>query len=125
MERNMCANSGCPGYCCENIDIEVTKCEISRLFPKAKHVDNISELADIKNDKTPGVFYTEYSRKGLEGDFYVVAINGPCPNRDSDGNCTKHEERSYAARNFQIGCHDCNEIRKEHNLGPLYFEPVE
>lgn len=126
MERNPCKASGCPGWCCENIDIEVTKCERTRLFKKAKHVDTLRKLADIKSSQTPGVFYSEYSRKGLEnGDFYIVVINGPCPNRLIDGGCSKHSEREYAARNFAIGCSDCNAIRKEHGLAPIFIEPVE
>ena len=122
----MCTDSGCYGFCCENIDIEVTKWERSRIFPRAVHVDSITELADIKDSKIPGVFYTEYAREGLEGgDFYVVSLNGPCPNRLSKGGCSKHEEREHAARNFPIGCSDCNAIRAEHNLPPIFTEPVE
>lgn len=125
MERNPCVASGCPGYCCENIDIEVTRCERSRLFPKAKHVGSISELAELKKSQESGIFYTEYEREGLRGDFYIVTLNGPCPNRLNDGSCAKHEERGYAARNFRIGCPDCNAIRKEHGLAPIFIEPVE
>lgn len=125
MERNHCTLSGCMGYCCENIDIEVTRYERSRLFQKAKHVDTLSELVDIKKAQTPGIFYTEYEREGLEGDFYIVSINGPCLNRLPNGSCAKHEEREYAARNFNIGCPDCNEIRYEHDLAPIFIEPVE
>lgn len=125
MERNICTESGCLGYCCENIDIEVTRCKRSRLFPKAKHVENVKELADIKKAKTPGVFYTEYERENLKGDFYIVSVNGVCPNRLSDGSCSKHDERGYAARNFRIGCDDCNAIRREHGLSPIFTDPVE
>lgn len=126
MERNLCVESGCPGYCCQDIVIEFTKCERTRMFPKANYVHSIKELSDIKYAKIPGVFYTEYSREGLEGgDFYIVAINGPCPNRLPDGSCSNHVEREYAARRFKIGCKDCNEIRKEHGLAPIFIEPVE
>lgn len=125
-ERNLCAASGCPGYCCQNIDLEMTKLERKRIFPNAIRVDTMEELAEKKNQKEPGVFYTRYRRKHLgDSGFVVTAINGACPNKEEDGNCIKHEERSHAARNFKIGCHDCNEIRKEHGLGPLFFEPVE
>ena len=126
MERNRCTDSGCSGYCCENIDIEVTKWERTRIFPKAKHADSIRELADIKDSKIPGVFYTEYTREGLEGEgFCIVSLNGPCPNRLPKGGCSKHEEREYAARNFSVGCPDCNAIRAEHHLPPIFIEPVE
>jgi hypothetical protein len=119
-ERNLCTDSECPGFCCRDIDIEVTKWERSRLFPKAVRVESISALAKVKSSGKPGVFYTEYSRKGLEGgDFYVVSINGICPNRLPNGNCAKHGEREYAAKNFVIGSTDCNEIRKEHGLSPI------
>lgn len=126
MERNRCTDSGCLGYCCQNIDIEITKSERTRLFPKAREVGSISELANINTAKTPGVFYTKYSRDGLKnGDFYIISINGPCPNRLPNGSCSKHEEREYAARNFSIGCSDCNAIRAEHSLHPIFVEPVE
>lgn len=125
MERNPCTDSGCLGYCCEDIDIEVSGCERTRLFSKAKHVGSIHDLAKIKRDKTPGVFYTEYERPGLEGDFYAVSLNGPCPNRLPDGSCSRHDERTYAARSYQIGCDDCNAIRREHGLAPIFTEPVE
>lgn len=122
MERNPCIDSGCFGYCCENMDIELTHSERTRLFPKAKHVPSIAELAEIKKSQTPGVFYTEYETEELKGDFYIAVINGPCPNRLPDGNCSKHSERSYAARNFQIGCEDCDAIRCEHGLPPISKE---
>lgn len=126
MERNLCVNSGCLGYCCENIDIEITGCERTRLFPKAKHVETEAKLAKIKRAGTPGVFYTEYSREGLKGgNFYVIVLNGPCPNRLSNGACSRHSEREHAAKNFTLGCSDCNAIRKEHKLAPVFVEPVE
>ena len=125
-ERNPCLKSGCPGFCCQDIDIEITKSERTRVFPTAIHVDSMKELAQIKKDNLQGLYYTEYSRKGLEGgDFYVIVINGPCPNRLSDGSCLKHDEREYAARNFAIGCSDCNVIRKENGFSPIFIEPVE
>ena len=126
MERNKCLESGCPGYCCENIDIIITKSEQTRLFKKAKEVASIGELAKIKEDEVLGAFYTKYASKELgNGDFFVIALNGPCPNRTTNGECSMHEERSYPARNFKIGSPDCNEIRKEHGLPPIFVEPVE
>lgn len=122
MERNLCLESGCKGYCCENIDIEVTGCERTRLFPKAKAVSSIKQLVEIKKSGVSGVFYTKYEREGLEGDFYIVCINGPCPNRLEDGSCAKHSERSYAARNFKIGSRECNEIRLSHGLPTIADE---
>lgn len=104
------------------MDIELTRSERTRLFPKAKHVPSIAELAEIKKSQTPGVFYTEYETEELKGDFYIAVINGPCPNRLPDGNCSKHSERSYAARNFQMGCEDCDAIRCEHSLAPISKE---
>jgi hypothetical protein len=125
-EKNRCVESGCPGFCCFNIDIEVTASERRRIFPKAIEVESIVALAKVKEKGTRGVFYTKYTRKGLErGDFYVVTINGMCPNKLANGNCDKHEEREHAARNFRIGSPDCNDIRAEHGLPPIYFEAVE
>lgn len=126
MERNPCVASGCSGYCCEDIYLDVTGCERTRLFKKAKHVETVNELINIKKSGNPGIFYTENSNEKLgDGDFYLLAINGPCPNRLADGSCAKHEERGYAARNFRIGCSDCNAIRGEHGLAPIFIEPVE
>jgi len=55
----------------------------------------------------------------------ILAINGSCPNRAKDGNCKIHKNREHAAKNFKFGIDDCNAIRKNHGLGPIYLEPVE
>jgi len=60
-----------------------------------------------------------------ESGFVVLSLNGSCPNRTAEGGCSKHEEREYAAKNFKIGSYDCNEIRKENGLVPIYIEPIE
>ena len=124
-ERNRCLESGCKGYCCQDIDLEITEPERKELFPEARKVFSVKELAELKRtDK--GLFYTDYQRSGLEGpDFRILAINGPCPNRVKDGNCSIHKNREHAAINFEFGSDDCNAIRKEHGLGPIYLEPVE
>lgn len=125
-ERNPCIASGCHGLCCQNIDLELTRFERTRIFPKAIKVNTIRELAEVKRSNIQGVFYTSYRKKHLgESGFVIASINGPCPNRDLDGGCLKHEEREHAARNFKIGCNDCNAIRKENALAPIYIEPVE
>ena len=124
-ERNLCVESGCKGYCCEDIDLTATKFERHRLFPKAKRLNTIRELEMIKGKET-GVFYTGYRNKMLgNSGVVIISINGPCPNRTPDGDCRKHSEREHAARRFKIGCEDCNAIREEHNLPPIYIEPVE
>src|SRR4030042_5537346 len=125
-ERNQCLASGCPGLCCENIDIELTKFERRSIFPDAKRVGSLRELAAVKRAKLRGVFYTSYKRKHLGASgFVIVAINGPCPNRTPDGNCVKHDEREHAARNFKLGCEECNAIRQENGLPPIFVKPVE
>lgn len=124
-DRNSCVESGCRGYCCEDIDVIVTKFERRRLFPKSQRVGTLRELEERKTERQ-GVFYTCWRRKPLDGaGFNVIAINGSCPNRLPDGSCKKHEEREHAARNFKIGCQECNDIREEHGLAPIFFEPVE
>ena len=123
-ERNRCLESGCRGFCCQDIDLEITRAEIKELFPSAKKVTSIKKLAELKQTQT-GLFYTDYQRPGLEGpDFRILTINGPCPNREKNGNCTIHNIREYAAKNFKFGSDDCNAIRKENGLGPIYLEPV-
>lgn len=124
-ERNICIETGCLGYCCEDIDIQVTNYERRRLFPKAQRVDTLRELVNKKKEGQ-GVFYARWRRKPLnKAGFNIVAICGSCPNRFSDRSCKEHGEREYAARNFNIGCQDCNDIRQEHGLAPVFFEPVE
>jgi hypothetical protein len=126
LEGNPCVASGCHGFCCQNIDLELTKFERTRVFPNAKRVNTLQELARLKEEKKIGVFYSRYRRKHLgKSGFVVVSLNGPCPNRLPDDSCAKHEEREYAARNFEIGCDDCNAIRKENGLAPIFIEPVE
>lgn len=124
-ERNPCKASGCPGLCCQNIALELTRFERSRIFPNAIRVNTIQELRKLKNNKVSGVFYTRYRRVNLRSSgFVIIQLNGSCPNKSTDGKCLIHEERSHAARNFQIGCKECNSIRKEHGLGPILIEAV-
>ena len=124
-ERNRCLESGCKGYCCQDIDLEITEPERKELFPEAQKVPSIKKLAELKRSEM-GLFYADYERPGLEGpDFRILAINGPCPNRAKDGNCTRHNIREHAAKNFKFGSDDCNAIRKDHGLGPIFLEPVE
>ena len=126
LERNRCVASGCPGLCCQNIDLEIRNDERKRVFPGAVHVDTLDALVWVKKQKVPGVFYTRYRKARLKsGKYSVIAINGPCPNRTPEGGCSKHEEREEAAKSFKIGSPDCNEIRKEHGLPPIFIEPVE
>jgi hypothetical protein len=124
-ERNRCIESGCKGYCCQDIDLEITRAEVKELFPTAVRVFSIKELAKLKQTRK-GLFYTNYQRPGLEGpDFMILSINGPCPNRVSNGGCLIHTNREHAAKSFLFGSDDCNAIRKEHGLGPVFLEPVE
>lgn len=116
-ERNPCIASGCPGLCCQDRDLELTKFERSRLFPHAVRVNTMRELAELKNGKIPGVFYTRYRKKHLgESGFVVAILVGPCPNRAPDGSCIKHEEREHAARNWKFGSDECNAVRVAHKL---------
>ena len=124
-ERNRCAESGCPGYCCQDIDLEATKFERRRVFPKAQRVETLGEIAEAKGKK-PGVLFSRLRRKHLgNSGFVIVSINDGCPNRRQDGNCIKHDEREHAARNFLFGSTDCNAIRTGHGLPPIFIEPVE
>ena len=124
-ERNRCVESGCPGYCCQDIDLEATVFERRRVFSTAQRVGTLGEIAEAKGKK-PGVLFSRLRRKHL-GDrgFVIVSINSNCPNRQPDGNCSKHEERTHAARNFILGSDECNAIRQEHGLAPVFTEPVE
>ena len=120
MERNLCLESGCLGYCCQDNFLEVTESERNRLFKDAKYVPSKDDLLDIQEDKIPGVFYTKHSRKELEpGIFFMLYISGPCPHRLSNGSCSQHIERSHAARNLLIGSKECNDIRSDHGLPPI------
>ena len=62
-------------------------------------------------------FLRNYKTKELDrGNFVLITLKGKCPHLKDDGNCNVHSERTHAARNFKIGCEDCNEIRKKHGL---------
>ena len=124
-ERNLCIDSGCHGYCCQDIDLEITKPALMELFPDAIKVSSIRALAELKLNQKPGQFYiTGYESDELKGPgFCLLTINGPCPNRDPKGSCIVHEKREHAAINFKIGSSDCNAIRKEHGLGPIFLKP--
>jgi len=126
MERNLCRDSGCLGFCCQDINLEVTKFERKRVFSTAIKVDTFKILDEIKGLKIPGVYYTRCRRKRLgDSGFELITIVGSCPNKAKDGSCQKHAEREHAARNFDIGSEICNAIRKEHGLSPIFIEPVE
>lgn len=91
----------------------------------AIRVSSVKELRQIKRSQI-GLFYADYERPDLDGpDFRLLAINGPYPNRMENGNCAIHNYREHAAKNFKFGSDDCNDIRKENGLGPIYLEPVE
>lgn len=127
MERNPCVASGCLGLCCQDIYLEITGPERREIFPTAQKVDSINQLITLKKGPEKGLFYVDdYGRPGFEDpDFCLLAINGPCPNRSPDGDCVKHDNREHVAKNFKIGCADCNAIRKKNGLAPIYIEPVE
>lgn len=44
MKENLCVQSGCPGFCCQDTDIEVTKFERRKLFPNAVRLNTLKEL---------------------------------------------------------------------------------
>lgn len=125
-EKNPCLFSGCKGYCCCDVPLEATVGERKRLFPYASRLTSLKELKNVPTD-VPNVYYVRYRRKHLgNSGFVLVVIVGKCPHLDDEGNCLVHNERSHAARNFQIGNEFCNEIRTEHSL-PIMIpkEPVE
>lgn len=120
LERNACTASGCPGLCCQNIDMEIRNDERKRIFPTAVRIDTLGALDWVKRQKVPGVFYTRYRKARLKsGKYSIIAINGPCPNREPNGNCSVHKDRESAALNFKIGNSKCNDIRQENGLGPI------
>jgi hypothetical protein len=126
LERNPCKRSGCLGLCCQNIALELTKFERKRIFPNAIRVDSIEALRTMKDENVQGAFYTRNRKKHLiSSGFVLLQLNGPCPHRSPKGECLIHEERSHAARNFTFGRKDCNEIRKENGLAPVFIETAE
>jgi hypothetical protein len=125
-ERNRCIASGCAGLCCQNIDLEIKNSERRKVFPDAVRINSLGALGWVKRQKVPGVFYARYRKARLKNDEYsVIAINGPCPNRAPNGSCSVHQDREAAAKNFEIGSAECNAIRIENGLGPIFIEVVE
>ena len=125
-EKNPCLISGCHGYCCKNIVLEMTDHEIKRLFPNAIKVNSLKESNEKPKD-IPNIYFRSIRRKKFScNGINEVTIIGNCPHLDKKGNCNEHAERSHAARNFIIGSKLCNEIRQMHNL-PIMIpkEPVE
>ena len=125
MNKNLCIESGCKGYCCHDTCIEVTDSERTRLFPDAIPLQTLDELKH-GNLMRETAYFVRYrrSRLGRTG-FKMVGWIGKCPNLTSDGNCKKHSEREYAARNFKFGSRECNSVRTEYGLPPVFVEPVE
>lgn len=119
MSENKCLESGCPGLCCWDTDIEVTDFERKRLFPKAVHLKSLKELRQGPLEK--GFCYyakLKNSRLGLSG-FSEVGWVGPCVNQLPNGDCGKYDERAHAGRNFRYGSKECNIVRLEHGLKPV------
>jgi hypothetical protein len=124
MEKNRCVESGCPGYCCKDTDIEVSKFERRRLFPGAVKVDSLKELRSGCLEKRR-VYYTRLRRKDLGNTgFQEVGWVGACPNQDENGGCKRYQEREHAARRFKFASQDCNKVRREYGLPPIFVEVV-
>ena len=123
-ERNHCLESGCKGYCCEDTTIYDSEAVILETFPNTKEVNTWQLQKAMDGKFQDGVYYQYDGRDSVPG-MAIARIAGHCPNRAKDGNCTIHESREHAAKNFKFGSADCNAIRKDHGLGSIYLEPVE
>lgn len=124
MKENICLESGCPGLCCCDTDIQVTKFERRRLWPDAIKQNSLKELR--RGPLIEGyAFYARLRLRELGPEAEEVGWKGKCPNLLPDGSCKFYEEREYAARNFKIGSKECNQVRCENGLPPIFFEPVE
>jgi hypothetical protein len=123
MHENICLKSGCPGLCCRDTDIQVTKYELKRLWPNVIYLDTLKELRSGQLEE--GIPYCARLRTKKLGDsgFFEVGWMGNCPNLLPDGTCKHYEEREHAARNFKFGSIDCNNVRVSYGLPPV--EPVE
>lgn len=124
---NPCAQSGCKGYCCYDINIEVTISERRRLWPNASRVNTVKKV-EYAPGFTDWVYYTRVRKIHLtlpnkkHNGFVLVGIVGKCPNLDAEtGACLMHQEREHAARNYKIGDEDCTQIRRKHSLPDLPF----
>ena len=123
-ERNRCLESGCKGYCCQDITIYDVEAAILETFPNAKEV-NVWQLQKAINGKLLNGVYYQYDGRDPVPGMAIARVVGPCQNKAKDGSCKIHKNREHAARNFKFGSDDCNAIRIEHGLGPIYLEPVE
>ena len=125
MVENKCVESGCRGLCCKDTDIQVTIFERRRLFKRPIRVPTLKELRS--GNLVEGFCY--YARLRLKkfgtAGFYEVGWNGACPNLTPEGNCNKHFDREQAARDFKFGSKECNAVRIENGLSPVFCEPVE
>lgn len=125
MHENICLKSGCPGFCCQDTDMRVTRSELRRLWPGVVHLDTLKELRSGHLEK--GFPYCARLRIKELGEcgFYEVGWVGNCPNQLPDGSCKKYSEREYAARNFKFGSEECNKVRRSYGLPPVFVEPTE
>lgn len=119
-ERNRCIESGCRGYCCQDMTIYDSEKVILEIFPQAKEV-SVWELQRAINGRlSNGVYYQYDGRNSLTG-MVMARIVGSCPNRTEDGSCKIHEHREPAAVNFKFGGDLCNAIRIKNGLEPIYL----
>ncbi len=123
-ERNRCLESGCRGFCCQDITIYDAEEVILKTFPNAKEVNTWQLQKAINGKLSNGVYYQYDGRDPVPG-MAIARVAGPCPNKVKDGNCNIHDIREHAAENFKFGGGECNAIRRENGLGPIYLEPVE
>jgi len=103
-ERNLCKEMGCKAACCRDayfINSYSTR-EIKNLFPEAKKVMWLS--IQTKN----GVYFDSFLGRG------TLRIVGPCPNLDSQGNCSIYDARPKDCQNLGMGSDDCLLFRRVH-----------
>jgi Fe-S-cluster containining protein len=110
-ERNLCVESGCKALCCHGPQItftETTEADILKWFPKAKKIS----WRTMFGRRTPTSVY--YLDRG-HGQFYLD-ITGPCPNLDSNFNCSIQEGKPQECKDFGRGQDNCNLIRLDAHL---------
>lgn len=107
IERNLCAEAGCPAACCRDMYIDVPKDEVKKYFEGATYVED-GHLPE--RPRAPeGVLFTDHHR--IPG-FALVRINGKCPNLTEDAECRIYKGRPNACGNFEIGKRGCDEARQ-------------
>lgn len=122
-EVNACLSSGCPGFCCRDMVMEMAEPVLERFRPPETPLvwlspNSFSQMVKdgpdgtIDFDEQAPVIYA--TRNG--GPLLQVQFDGACPNLSPDFGCRIYADRPGCCDNLDFMEAECLEIRNNHFL---------